>query len=54
MNSTDETMGRNSGIFWAFLQCRLSKGRYFLFVGRRGVSGKGEGRGSVVVLDSEL
>jgi hypothetical protein len=23
VNSSDETMGRNSGIFWAFLQCRL-------------------------------
>ena len=25
VNSSDETMGRNSGIFWAFMQCRLGK-----------------------------
>lgn len=31
LNSTSETMGRNSGIFWALLQCSLLFGNMFVF-----------------------
>ncbi|XP_028395381.1 UNC93-like protein MFSD11 [Dendronephthya gigantea] len=39
VNSTDETMGRNSGVFWAFLQCSLLIGSlivYFCFKPKNG------------------
>jgi len=44
LNSTDETMGRNSGIFWALLQCSLLFGNmfvYFFFGGHVNVSDHG-------------
>ncbi|XP_038048666.1 LOW QUALITY PROTEIN: UNC93-like protein MFSD11 [Patiria miniata] len=31
INSTSETMGRNSGIFWAMLQCSLLFGNIFIY-----------------------
>ncbi|CAB4031832.1 Hypothetical predicted protein [Paramuricea clavata] len=39
VNSSDETMGRNSGIFWAFLQCSMLIGSlivYFCFKPKNG------------------
>lgn len=31
LNSTKETMSRNSGVFWALLQCSLLFGNIFVF-----------------------
>ncbi|XP_071493100.1 UNC93-like protein MFSD11 [Diadema antillarum] len=36
MNSSQETMGRNSGLFWAMLQCSLLFGNLFFFLEMRG------------------
>ena len=37
LNSDDVTMGRNSGIFWALLQCSLLIGNIYVFFSWRGV-----------------
>lgn len=36
-NSTEETMGRNSGLFWAMLQGSLLFGNLFFFLELEGV-----------------
>ena len=38
LNSDDLTMGRNSGIFWAMLQCSLLIGNIYVYFSWRGVS----------------
>nr|CAB3263792.1 UNC93-like protein MFSD11 [Phallusia mammillata] len=38
LNSSEETMGRNSGIFWAMLQCSLLIGNIYVFFAWRGVT----------------
>ncbi|XP_076804774.1 UNC93-like protein MFSD11 [Clavelina lepadiformis] len=38
LNSDDETMGRNSGIFWAMLQCSLLIGNIYVFFSWQGVT----------------
>ncbi|XP_039261374.1 UNC93-like protein MFSD11 isoform X2 [Styela clava] len=37
LNSDDHTMGRNSGIFWALLQCSLLIGNLYVYFAWRGV-----------------
>uniref|UniRef100_H2YJY8 UNC93-like protein MFSD11 n=1 Tax=Ciona savignyi TaxID=51511 RepID=H2YJY8_CIOSA len=37
LNSSEETMGRNSGIFWAMLQCSLLIGNIYVFFAWQGV-----------------
>ncbi|XP_065066006.1 UNC93-like protein MFSD11 [Rhopilema esculentum] len=54
INSNHETMGRNSGIFWALLQCSLLFGNmfvYFYLNGKSDISAK-EGRTIFTVLSS--
>ncbi|XP_067940067.1 UNC93-like protein MFSD11 isoform X2 [Watersipora subatra] len=38
LNSTKETMGRNSGLFWALFQCSLLFGNLFVFLEFRGLT----------------